>query len=135
MPSHPRAAETALVEAARAYLKARGYRAAGPYRLALDFDGGDLVEPPTVILRPSAPVAGDFVPNAFQRAVLKALAGTGMRTDAIAAKVGDRRRLFRDPGGLPELQERDKVRHHPRLGYYRPDDPPAELRAESADAG
>lgn len=78
----------------------------------------------TAEVRPPA-----FVATPFQRAILKALAGKAMRTDDLAAKVGDRRRLFRDPGGLPELQEHDKVRHHPRLGFYRPDDPPAELQA------
>jgi hypothetical protein len=132
MSSNPRAAETALVEAARTYLKARGYRAGVPHRLAMDFDGGgDLVEPPHVLLRPTEPPwAVDFVPNAFQKAILKALTGTALRTDALAAKVGDRRRLFREKGGLVELQERGKVKHNERLGFYRPDDPPDELRAE-----
>lgn len=75
------------------------------------------------------PVAEDsaFVPTAFQQDILKALDGKALRTDALAAKVGDRRRLFKDPGGLPELQEHGLVSHNRRVGYYRPDSLPPEL--------
>lgn len=73
---------------------------------------------------------GPFVPTAYQRALLRVLAGTALRTDALAgASGGDRRRLFR-PGGLTELRARGLVGHHDRLGYYRPDDPPPELLPE-----
>lgn len=68
-----------------------------------------------------------FVPNAFQKAILAALDKKGLRTDALAAKVGDRRRLFKDPGGLPELMDEGMVAHHKRIGYYRTDSPPQDL--------
>lgn len=71
--------------------------------------------------------APDFVPSDFQRDILAALNGKGLRTDALAAKVGNRRKLFADPGGLPELQEEGLVSHHKRVGYYRPDAPPPDL--------
>ncbi len=73
------------------------------------------------------PVQNAFVPNAFQKAILAALDKKGLRTDALAAKVGDRRRLFKDPGGLPELMEEGMVAHHKRIGYYRTDSPPQDL--------
>lgn len=67
-----------------------------------------------------------FIPNGFQKGILKALEGKGLRTDALGAAVGDRARLFK-PGGLQELKERGLVCHHKSLGYYRPDLPPIEL--------
>src|SRR5438128_334242 len=73
------------------------------------------------LLPPAAPVQPGFIPSAFQRGILDALAGKALRTDALAAKVGSRSRLFADPGGLPELQEEGLVSYHPRVGYYRPD--------------
>jgi hypothetical protein len=45
-----------------------------------------------------------FVPTPFQRAVLEALDGKALRTDALVSIVGDRSRLFRKIGGLQELQ-------------------------------
>ncbi len=79
----------------------------------------------------SAPAEAEepFVPNSFQDDILDALEGRALRTDAIAAKVGDRNRLFR-PGGLKELQAHGYVAHHSRLGFYRPDAPPEELAGE-----
>ena len=67
-----------------------------------------------------------FLPTPFQQAILDALEGKAMRTDALGAAVGDRSRLFR-PGGLKELRERGLVDHHERRGFYRPDSPPEEL--------
>jgi len=78
----------------------------------------------------AAEEAEPFVPTAYQEAILDALEGKALRTDALAAKVGDRSRLFRNPGGLKELQEQGLVSHHSRRGYFRPDAPPEEL-AES----
>jgi hypothetical protein len=82
----------------------------------------------------SLPVAKDeeevFVPNAFQEAILSALEGKALRTDALGAAAGDRSRLFRNPGGLKELQEQGLVQHHKRLGFYRPDCPPEDLADE-----
>jgi hypothetical protein len=72
-----------------------------------------------------------FVPNVFQESVLEALEGKALRTDALGAAVGDRGRLYK-PGGLKELREAGMVKHHPRLGFYRPDAPPEELIDEVA---
>jgi hypothetical protein len=68
-----------------------------------------------------------FVPSIFQESILEALEGKGLRTDALGAAVGDRSRLYK-PGGLKELQAQGWVSHHPRVGYYRKDAPPPELR-------
>jgi len=67
-----------------------------------------------------------FIPTPFQRGILKALDGKALRTDALAAVVGDRSRLFRR-GGLNELRDRGMVANHPAIGFYRPDAPPPEL--------
>jgi hypothetical protein len=93
-------------------------------------DGG----PPIVFSIPPPPNGGaprgggaePFVPTPFQEAILGALEGTALRTDALGAAVGDRSRLYR-PGGLTELREQGLVKHHPRLGFYRPDCPPEAL--------
>lgn len=69
-----------------------------------------------------------FVPSPFQAGILKVLDGKAMRTDALGAAVGDRSRLFKD-NGIAELREKGLVAHHPRLGFFRPDAPPAELKA------
>ncbi len=68
-----------------------------------------------------------FIPSDFQARILAALDGRGLRTDALAGEVGDRRALFRHPGGLRELREQGLVASHPRLGYYRTDAPPPQL--------
>lgn len=73
-----------------------------------------------------------FVPNDFQKGILAALQNKALRTEALGNAVGDRRRLFRDPGGLPELQEAGLVASHPRLGYYRPDAPPVGIALEKS---
>lgn len=86
------------------------------------------VPAPGIAAEPTAPQP--FVPTPFQQDILDALEGKALRTDALAAKVGDRSRLFRHPGGLKELQEQGLVAHHKRLGFYRPDAPPEELEGE-----
>lgn len=68
-----------------------------------------------------------FIPSEFQAAILAALEGKALRSDPLGDVVDDRRRLFRHPGGLKELQERGLVCRHSRLGYYRPDAPPEAL--------
>lgn len=84
--------------------------------------------PIVAAIAPSGSLDAVFVPNAFQTAILDALEGKALRTDALAAKVGDRSRLFSKPrGGLPELKEHGLVGHHDRLGFYRVDAPPPEL--------
>jgi hypothetical protein len=76
-----------------------------------------------------------FVPTPFQKGILQALDGQALRTDALASKVGSRRKLFTHPGGIRELQEHGQVAHHKRLGYYRPDAPPPELKDTEAIKG
>lgn len=71
-----------------------------------------------------------FIAGTEQLRILAALDGIALRTDALAeiAKV-DRRKLFNrgsTKGLLMELIDQDLVRHHTRLGYYRPDAPPPE---------
>ena len=80
---------------------------------------------------PARPGKLPFVPNAYQRGILEALDGKAMRAKALGRELGDERRLYRDKGGIKELEEEELVRHHERLGYYRPDAPPAELRDEN----
>lgn len=75
---------------------------------------------------PEAVPAEPFVLTAFQEAILAALEGQAMRTRTLGAAVGDVGRLYK-PGGLRELQERDRVRLHPRMGHYRPDAPPPSI--------
>lgn len=70
-----------------------------------------------------------FIPNPFQQAILDALEGKALRTDALGAAVGDRARLYR-PNGLRELRDHGLVAHHERLGFFRPDAPPDELAGE-----
>lgn len=67
-----------------------------------------------------------FVPTPFQAGILDALEGRALKTEALAAEVGDRRRLFK-PGGIKELKEKGLVKNHSRIGYYRPDAPPPEI--------
>jgi hypothetical protein len=69
-----------------------------------------------------------YVPTPQQRAILLALDGRALRQDQLEAVTGyDRRQLHRE-SGLTGLRRRDKVRHNRRLGYFRPDSPPPELR-------
>jgi len=81
-----------------------------------------------VLPRPAGHVP--FVPSSFQRGILDALKGFALRTDALARKVGNRRKLFNKIGGLPELEAHGLVAHHPRLGYYSVRVPPPNLPAD-----
>ncbi len=75
-----------------------------------------------------------WIPTDYQAAILEALEFRALHTDALVAAVGgDRRRLFRRPGGIHELRDHGLVALHRQLGYYRPDAPPAELAAEDED--
>ena len=74
-----------------------------------------LLPPPKAVIR-----------SAFQQGILDALDGKALRTDALAVRVGSRSRLFAKDG-LPELQEEGVVAHDKRVGYYRPDAPPADF--------
>jgi hypothetical protein len=97
-----------------------------PTEITIVFEDGEqcrLSVPPVVAVAELPP----FVPTPFQSDILAALEGKALRTDALANKVGDRSRLYRRPGGIHELRDNGLVAHHPRLGYFRPDCPPAEL--------
>lgn len=79
---------------------------------------------PLVAMATSVPPT-PFEPNEMQDAILEALDGKALRTDDLAAKAGyERRRLFKKPGGLAQLQEQGLVANDPARGYYRPDAPP-----------
>jgi hypothetical protein len=69
-----------------------------------------------------------FVPTPFQKGILQALNGQALRTDDLAHKVGNRRKLFTHPGGLRELRDWGLVAHHKRLGYYCLNAPPQVLK-------
>jgi hypothetical protein len=85
--------------------------------------------------RPPCELNEPFVLSDLQRAILDALDGKGLRTDALAGAcdVG-RRQMFRK-GGLKELEDRGRVSHHPRIGYYRPDKPPPEMECGEDGGG
>lgn len=75
-----------------------------------------------------------FVPTPLQESVLAALKGRALRTDALAHKAEvNRRSLFKEPGGLPELIEEGLVAHTKRLGYFRPDAPPPEISSKQIE--
>lgn len=128
MPATPDS-ERALFDAVRLWVR----RVYGPgrraVRLAVRLDDGERVVLPVPVPWEQPPAAG-FVPTAFQQAVLEALDCKALRTEALAAAVGDRARLFRPKGGLAELREHGLVSHHERLGYYRPDSPPPQLESQ-----
>jgi hypothetical protein len=137
------ASRAALIEAARA-LALRLYgpaeqltritiRLQSGIRIRVDVPAGPLPEP--FPEQPAAEPAGRFVPTPFQKGILQALHGQALRTDDLARKVGNRRKLFIHPGGLRELQEHGLVAHHKRLGYFRPDAPPPALRDDAESPG
>jgi hypothetical protein len=74
------------------------------------------------VLPPPGPV---FVPNGRQKAMLEALEGRALRSDAwaIAAKIDKKDVMVLKK----ELQALGLVGHHKRLGFFRPDAPPPEL--------
>lgn len=133
---HLHAPRTALIEVAWAMIRKLYGGAERLDRIALWLKSGiriqvdvpddgqrEPAEPPA-----ARPAAGSrFVPTPFQKGILQALSGQARRTDDLAHKVGNRRKLFIHPGGLRELQEQGLVGHHKRLGYYRPDAPPPVL--------
>lgn len=72
-----------------------------------------------------------FIPTPFQQSILDSLDGKALRTDALGAKT-NRNQLFKT-NGLKELIEQGLVKHHKRIGYYRPDAPPPELQEPSSE--
>ncbi|MBL8795406.1 MAG: hypothetical protein JNM56_15990 [Planctomycetia bacterium] len=77
---------------------------------------------------PRSALSRVFIPTDYQKEILAVLDGKALRTDAIAAKTGNRRGLFRDPGGIPELRAHGLVDWHRRIGFFRPDALPPELK-------
>jgi hypothetical protein len=72
--------------------------------------------------------AEPFVPTPLQAAILAALMRRALRTDALARACSvSSSRLFAPSGGIKELRKRGLVRHHRRLGFYRPNAPPDAL--------
>lgn len=128
--SQPNDPTSALIAAVVQFVAAL-YPGQCPEQVQVKLAGGKKISLPVLPCQLAAaapPPERPFVPSPFQRAILEALKGRALRTDALAAKVGgDRRRLFRDPGGLRELEREGRVAHHDSLGFYRPDAPPPEL--------
>jgi hypothetical protein len=75
--------------------------------------------------------AKPFEPSAYQLGILDALAGQAPRVDELVAKVKDRPKFYRDPGGIKELERQGLVRHDKRVGSFRPDSPPEDLDGEA----
>jgi hypothetical protein len=92
-------------------------------RLEIYFAKGRPVQMPVRL--PEPPPA--FIPGTNQKVMLEAMTGKALRTSQLEAAVGDKRRVFDDPGGIQELIREKLVRHHKRIGYYRVDAPPPEL--------
>lgn len=108
------------------------YPGTRPTKLRVQLNDGEWISTPVPCTPDKATATVDveddlpFVPNPFQRGVLKVLEGRAMRTDQLGDAVGNRNRLFK-PGGLKELRDAGMVNSHPQLGYFRPDAPPPEL--------
>lgn len=135
---HAHAPRAALVEVAQALtrklygpteqLERITIRLKSGIRIRVDVPEGGFLNPPSGPHPAALAAANRFVPTPFQKGILQALNGQALRTDDLAHKVGNRRKLFIHPGGLRELQDHSLVAHHKRLGYYRPDAPPPVLQ-------
>jgi hypothetical protein len=69
-----------------------------------------------------------FVPTHVQKAILQVTDGCALRQSELEEVTGyDRAQLHRE-SGLKELMKLGKIKWHRRLGYYRPDRPPAEAK-------
>lgn len=86
---------------------------------------------------PSAPLPGmpnPFIPTKLQKEILEALAQKALRSRPLAKLLGiDQPRLYK-AGGIKELMVIGKIARHDRLGYYRPDSPPAEYAEQLSQA-
>lgn len=127
-------APAALIEAAQALTLSLYGNVEHLARITIRLKSGDRIrvdipdeestgQPSSSLLPPSC-----LVPTPFQQGILQALNGQALRTDGLAHKVGNRRKLFIHPGGLRELQDHGMIAHHKRVGYYRPDALPPVLR-------
>ena len=87
-------------------------------RRAADIPDGDLAHKPES--------GTPFLATPMQKAIFAALDGQSLKKQALADAVakGDGGALYRR-GDLQELRNRGMVQHKPRVGFYRPDAPPA----------
>ena len=86
-----------------------------------------------VPLQPAArpPHVPGFRMTQCQAAILEALEGKILKTGALTRATGyTSAELFRERGGMHELQEHGMVAHVAGKGFYRPDAPPDDLEAE-----
>ncbi|HEY7427447.1 MAG TPA: hypothetical protein VH682_24650 [Gemmataceae bacterium] len=122
---------TQLSDAVRKYLE-ENIPGRTPLRIGIITaeDRKPIILPILAAVKPAASLRNGFVPTPFQEGILDALEGKALRSDPLGAAVGDKRRLYRHPGGLQELREEGLVDHHARLGYFRPDAPPPELSGD-----
>jgi len=74
-----------------------------------------------------------FIPGDLQELILEALDGVAMKTGDLKRSLPSKARLFQKPGGIQELRDKGLVKHHQRLGYYRPDAPPEVLAKKDAE--
>lgn len=99
-------------------------------RVSIELDDAGRLEKVKMPIPPAGVAVAErdpFVPGPVQKAILEALEGEALRSDALGTAVGGRSRIFQHPGGLKELQQEGLVKHHNRLGFYRPDAPPPTL--------
>jgi hypothetical protein len=72
-----------------------------------------------------------FVPTEFQQKILTLLDGKALRSEPLAKACGcEKSRLYKPSGALKELRSHRRIDLHRRLGYFRPDAPPQELRGK-----
>ena len=80
------------------------------------------------ILGPAAqsPPEQGFAPNKVQAAILEVLEGKALKTGALARETGyTSSEIFRDRGGMKDLQDRGLVQHGSK-GFYLTNAPPLE---------
>jgi hypothetical protein len=83
---------------------------------------------PAAAAEPFAPTddpEAPFVLSEAQGFILEALDGKALKTGPLCKAPGlSHADVFRDPGGIQELQRHGLVSRHPRAGYFRPEAPP-----------
>lgn len=145
MPAPPngKLTDELLIEAARAHV----LRLCGPGKAprVVIVHVEDVLDPITIPVLPSClpatasaqppPAAEPFAPaddaeapfvlSEAQGFILDALDGKALKTGPLCKAPGlSHADVFRDPGGIQELQRHGLVSRHPRAGYFRPEAPP-----------